>query len=237
MNRRDFLLLSTKGSKRVLELSCERLYMRYVDAQSGAGRREEPGQINADPQSWDGEPPTELETPTTGELFEELDRELSNADVLRVLDRDWLDGGEFRREVEARVEAFRRRGGRVEFRDSTSHQAAAGPKSASRGHLAVAICFAAAAALGVRGSAAAQSAPDEVLKERVEAALESASDVPADSITVEVSDGVVTLTGSVVCEECGGPPHSRRLRHGAAESRRRRPRDTRRRGRRIRVAI
>ena len=27
---------------------------------------------------------------------------------------------------------------------------------------------------------------------------------PRDSITVEVSDGVVTLSGSVVCEECGG---------------------------------
>ena len=211
MNRRDFLLLSTKGNKRVLELSCERLYMRYVDAQSGAGRQqsgadrgEEPVQVDADPQSWDGEPPTEIETPTVGEIFEELDRELSNADVLRVLDRDWLAGGEFRREVEARVEAFRHRGGRVEFRDSISFQAAAGPSRVSKGHLAVAICFAAAAALGARGLAAAQSAPDEILKEWVEAALASASDVPADSITVEVSDGVVTLTGSVVCDECGG---------------------------------
>ena len=120
MNRRDFLRLSTTGRQRVLELSCERLYVRYVDAQSGAGRREEPGDVDA-AQSWDGEPPTEIETPTAGELFAELDRELSNADVLRVLDRDWLAGSEFRREVEARVEAFSRRGGRVEFRDSTSH--------------------------------------------------------------------------------------------------------------------
>ena len=204
MKRRDFLLLSTKGSQRVLELSCERFYMRYVDAQSRAGRREEPGEVDLDPQSWDGEPPTEIETQTVGELFEELDRELSKADVLRVLDREWLAGKEFRREVEARVEAFRRRGGRFEFRDSTSRQAAAGPKGASTIHLAVALCFGAAVALGARGSAAAQSVPDEVLKERVEAALERASDVPADSITVEVSNGVVTLTGSVVCEDCGG---------------------------------
>lgn len=52
--------------------------------------------------------------------------------------------------------------------------------------------------------AAAQTAPDTLLKARVEAALESASDVPADSITVQVSDGVVTLAGSVVCDGCGG---------------------------------
>ena len=67
-----------------------------------------------------------------------------------------------------------------------------------------AICVGAAVALGTCGLEATQSTPDEVLQERVEAALESASDVPADSITVEVSNGVVTLTGSVVCEECGG---------------------------------
>ena len=45
---------------------------------------------------------------------------------------------------------------------------------------------------------------DEVLKERVEQALAGASDIPADQIEVEVREGVVTLTGSVVCEECGG---------------------------------
>ena len=115
MNRRDFLMLTTRGRKRVLELSCERLYMRYSDARSGAGRREESGEVDADPRSWEGEPPSEIETPTTDELFQVLERELSSADVLRMLDRDWLTDEAFRREVEARVDAFRRRGGRVEF--------------------------------------------------------------------------------------------------------------------------
>jgi hypothetical protein len=71
-------------------------------------------------------------------------------------------------------------------------------------HLQVVICFSAAVALGACGAGAGQSVPDEVLKERVEVALASASDVPADAITVEVSNGVVTLTGSVACEGCGG---------------------------------
>ena len=75
---------------------------------------------------------------------------------------------------------------------------------ASAFQLAVAICAGAIANLAGTASAAAQSPADLALKARVEAALVSASDVPADSITVEVSDGVVTLSGSVACEECGG---------------------------------
>lgn len=49
-----------------------------------------------------------------------------------------------------------------------------------------------------------QTRADSLLAARVQAALEVASDVPADSITVEASDGVVTLRGSVVCDDCGG---------------------------------
>ena len=77
-------------------------------------------------------------------------------------------------------------------------------KRVSTFHLALAICAGAVANLGVTASAAAQSPMDLALKARVEAALVSASDVPADSLTVEVSSGVVTVTGSVVCDECGG---------------------------------
>ena len=69
---------------------------------------------------------------------------------------------------------------------------------------AIAICAAAIASLGAPASATAQSSADRALKARIEVALMSASDVPADSITVEVRGGVVTLSGSVVCEECGG---------------------------------
>ena len=77
-------------------------------------------------------------------------------------------------------------------------------KRASTFHLAVAICAGAVANLAVTTPAAAQDPADLALKARIEAVLVSASDLPADSITVEVSDGVVTLSGSVVCEECGG---------------------------------
>jgi len=116
MNRRDFLTLRTRGEKRIVELSCERLYMRYADARAGVGRWEEPPPIGATQQAWEGEPPTKIDTPTTTELFDTLERELAGADVLTVLNRDWLTGETFGREVEVRVEAFRSRGGSVEFR-------------------------------------------------------------------------------------------------------------------------
>ena len=174
--------------------------MRYADARSGAGRAQEPGELDSDPQSWDGEPPTDIVTPTITQLFEELDRELSSADVLRVLDRDWLAGGAFRLEVEARIDAFVGRGKRVEFQDSAPQAR----RSTTGLRLALAVCLGAATALGACASDGPGVPPDDVLQERVEAAIARASDVPADSISVAVSDGVVTLTGSVVCEECGG---------------------------------
>lgn len=48
------------------------------------------------------------------------------------------------------------------------------------------------------------SEADSLLAARVDAAIRAASDVPADSIRVEVSEGVVSLVGSVVCDDCGG---------------------------------
>lgn len=58
-------------------------------------------------------------------------------------------------------------------------------------------------------STAAQASPsqspaDRLLASRVEAAIEAASDLPADSISVSARSGVVTLTGSVLCDDCGG---------------------------------
>ena len=64
----------------------------------------------------------------------------------------------------------------------------------------LALVVAATATTGAAGCAARElrtPVGDEVLKARVEAALASASDVNADRITVDASDGVVTLTGQV----------------------------------------
>ncbi len=188
MDRRAFLRLSVKGRKRVLDLSCERLYMRYVDAQSAVGSPERVGEAPV----WEGEPPTAIEAETVAGLFDDFARNLEEVDILRMRDRQWLGEADLRREVETRVEAFRRGGGVVKY-DET-----AAPR---RVHVSgVAILFAACLSTPV----AAQAGPDEALRARVEAALVAAADLPADSIAVAVHDGVVTLTGSVLCAPCGG---------------------------------
>jgi len=114
MNRRQFLRLTVKGRERVLELSCERLYMQWVDARAGLGMDEPSSESEPHAPDWDGEPPLDIIVPSTEELFAELERRLSDAHVLKVVGREWLAGEDFRSEVESHIEAFRRRGGRVE---------------------------------------------------------------------------------------------------------------------------
>jgi hypothetical protein len=112
MDRRDFLLLRKRGPERVLELSCERLYMRWADARSGAGALEEAERPGV--PSWEGEPPTQITTVSPQSLLDELEGALAGADVLRLRDPRWLADPVFAAEVEARVDAFRARGGIVE---------------------------------------------------------------------------------------------------------------------------
>ena len=112
MDRRAFLRLTVRGRERTLDLSCERLYMRWVDAEAAASRPDLPCEPAGAP--WEGEPPLEVAVCSTGQLLEELEDRLASAHVLRVRGREWLASGDFRRAVESRIEAFRRRGGRVE---------------------------------------------------------------------------------------------------------------------------
>ncbi len=114
MNRREFLRLTVRGQERVLELSCERLYMQWVDAQAGLGMGDLPDFDELFVSEWEGEPPLDVVTPSPEQLLAELDRRLSDAQVLRIMGKEWLTGDDFRREVESRIEAFRERGGRVE---------------------------------------------------------------------------------------------------------------------------
>lgn len=112
MDRRDFLLLRRRGPKRVVELSCERLYMQWADACSAVGGLDDPDPAGT--QSWDGEPATQIATPTPDALLDALGRALRDADVLRLLERQWLSDDAFAAAVDARVDVFRARGGSVE---------------------------------------------------------------------------------------------------------------------------
>jgi hypothetical protein len=108
MDRRDFLLFRTEGRTKTVELSCERLFMRYVDT------RNTPEPDGAD-EEHDGEPPARFALRTVRQLFDDLARDLREADVLRITDAEWLAEDEFRREVNALAATVRARGGRVEI--------------------------------------------------------------------------------------------------------------------------
>jgi hypothetical protein len=113
MNRRDFLFFRTEQQRRVVELSCERLYMRYLDAQSTLGPREDADSCRDEP--WGGEPPAVFDLRTTEQLFAELQHDLNAADILRVAELNWLACEPLRRHVETLIASFRARGGRVQL--------------------------------------------------------------------------------------------------------------------------
>jgi hypothetical protein len=84
VNRRDFLLLRSEGRSTVL--SCESLFMRFIDAEN------------------DG---------TVDALFANLARDLAQVRAVRLIDRSWLARPDLRARVEEALDVFRRRGGRV----------------------------------------------------------------------------------------------------------------------------
>ena len=118
MNRRDLLLLRVDRDRRAAELSCERLYMHYQHARlmmDGSAQPPAPGAPSPWSEPDDAEPPAVFDERTTQQLFSDVDRELRNADVVRVVETGWLAVDAFRRDVEDLLAAFRRRGGRVEY--------------------------------------------------------------------------------------------------------------------------
>jgi hypothetical protein len=84
MNRRDFLALRT-GQPAVL--SCERLYMRYLDSQI------------------DG---------TTTQLFDRLAGDLRGVSTVRLTETSWLARVDLKAQLEAVLDGFRAGGGRID---------------------------------------------------------------------------------------------------------------------------
>lgn len=111
MNRRDFLLLRAKPGTRTIEVSCERLYMRYQDLQLASGSDAEAGALQYDPSF--GEPPAVFERRTPEEFFADLERQLRSADVVTLVGEEWLQPEELRANVHALVAHLQRDGVRV----------------------------------------------------------------------------------------------------------------------------
>ena len=85
MNRRDFLLLRLARDE-VAELSCERLFMRYVDACAEGN---------------------------TKPLFDALREDLKRTRTVRLTDVSWLAREDLKVPLESVLRAFEQRGGIV----------------------------------------------------------------------------------------------------------------------------
>ncbi|HZP48802.1 MAG TPA: hypothetical protein VFB07_09725 [Vicinamibacterales bacterium] len=85
MRRRDLLLLRADAPAAAV-LSCETLFMRFVDAENAGA---------------------------VDRFFANLARDLDAVDAVTLRDRAWLSRDELRVRVDALLDAFRARGGRV----------------------------------------------------------------------------------------------------------------------------
>jgi hypothetical protein len=83
VERRDFLFLRA-GQPAVL--SCEPLFMRFLDSQMNG---------------------------TTAQLFENLAADLRKVNAVRLADTSWLSRADFREQLDATLDAFRAEGGTV----------------------------------------------------------------------------------------------------------------------------
>lgn len=107
VSRRDFLRLRRTERGRVAEVSCHALFMRCADAGL------EPPDADAW-EPWMGEPPLVVARLSVDEVLASLERDLHDAQVLRLHEAQWLesmDGAATMRDI---VDRFVARGGAVE---------------------------------------------------------------------------------------------------------------------------
>ena len=122
MNRRDFLLLRTEGSKTIAELSCEKLFMQYQDLSSGFQQAEAESGTLDDAEWWAGEPPLSVNHIDPEAFFRSVQTDIIKADKLRVLDMEWLAQGEFRIRVETLLASFKATGGEVLYKNNSTEE-------------------------------------------------------------------------------------------------------------------
>jgi hypothetical protein len=110
MNRRDFLQFKTQGSSRIAEIDCQRLHVNYVSLQATAAA----GRVEHDDFA-DDEPPPVFTRRTVEQLFNDLAKELQEADAICVLQPRWLVPEGLRAAFDEFIRPFARSGGVIEY--------------------------------------------------------------------------------------------------------------------------
>ncbi|MBH98013.1 MAG: hypothetical protein CMM56_06120 [Rhodospirillaceae bacterium] len=90
--------------------------MLYADANAGIGRWKVSEAIGKNQQAWGGEPPIQINSQTVPELLDTLNQELATADILVLLEKQWLDSEGFGSAVDICIKKFLDKGGIVESR-------------------------------------------------------------------------------------------------------------------------
>ena len=124
MNRRDFLLFRTEDSARIVDLSCQKLFVHYLDLCSGFAQGTPEAGMLENSDWWAGEPPLEIATTVPEELFRKVQSDILDADKLRIVDMEWMAQGEFRIRVETLIATFRAAGGEIIYGAPETSQAA-----------------------------------------------------------------------------------------------------------------
>ena len=107
MHRRDFLRMRIAPEGRTLELSCRELYLRIVNAEFLAVSASEADDVQA------GEPAASHDYVSIDAVVTEVEGRLREADVVRLIDDEWMASTELRQRVDPLLSAFRARGGSV----------------------------------------------------------------------------------------------------------------------------
>lgn len=116
VNRREFIFFKNRSNgKEVIELSCETLYMQFMDIETaGSIFEEETKSINEN--SWlSDEPPVQLTINSTDDFFDDLQAQLSGCKKLRLLDSSWIVVGKFKEKIEYLLYVYETSGGEIEF--------------------------------------------------------------------------------------------------------------------------
>lgn len=111
-NRRDFLLFRTAFRTPVLELDCQQLYMRCLDAASTCGVTDEPDALDPFAQ---GEPPARFDSRPPEDLLRDVGAALAGVTRVRVVDAYWIEDSRFHEQFAQVLLAFRAAGGHIEF--------------------------------------------------------------------------------------------------------------------------
>ena len=112
IDRRDLLNLRAVRRGRVIEVSCRDLYLRNLDSEylSASTRASE------EDRPWVGEPPADFKERAALPVLQRLRQDLQDAEVVRILDSEWLKTSTLHEPVEEILKEFRARGGTVEWR-------------------------------------------------------------------------------------------------------------------------